>query len=811
MIAKWMFLSDLFHNVILKDRAGNVAPRINTREQGYRNLAFAGAGALFLLLCLVWANSWRHNRDLLNSVQTAVQGVHLYRADGSSGEALTDLDSLRAPLATLLDYDRHSPPMSYRWGLYSGRDATSALDNLYFDRFRKLFIDPSLSSLTTLFLGLGPNAPVTDNVYNLLKTYRMVTSGACKPDAEFLGNSIPIWTQAGSILSPDEGVLAGRQLQFYISELLIRNPYQPPISENPAAVKTAQTYLSQLNGPDKILGALVGQIDHDRQADMLSSYAPNYVGVLSGPATVEAAYTRDGWGALMDAIQSHKLDSAGEACVVGKQSGSTGSIAFTSENERKVKDLYIENYIQHWKSFVAQHHVEPFRNASDAAQKLSVLADNNRSPLLAMAYMTSRNSDLATMGHAGESTGQALAEAGKGALNNLVGKFSKSTGTATTPVQSVLAPSLGASANDVIYAFKPAWVVADPSNRDKWINPANQPYIQALQEVGNSLAALPPRSDPKDPANLQAFDRANKAVGAAKTAYDALGAAIPNTSSGVDLDLKALLLEPITYARAIINGVPRAPEPPNPDIPVRLHVNQSARTLCDSVEALRTKYPFNSTATQEATLQEIATIFAPQVGALAQFAQSPDIQKVYQHQGQAWLPNPAFQAEFSQQFLSSLNAMSAFQSALYPDMGGTPHFDYTVTLDGTGHFSYDLNIDGHALSFGQKKAHTSARLVWPPTTPQPTSLDVKAGQPLHMQEPGPWGLFRLLHEADKQEGGLFVFSTIRLANGNQNPLQDGHGRPVQVQIHIDSTAANTFGKGYFGKLRCENFTGWALR
>jgi type VI secretion system protein ImpL len=812
MIAKWMFLSDLFHNVILKDRAGNVAPRVNTRDQGYRNLAFAGTGALLLLLCMVWANSWRHNRDLLNSVQTAVQGVHQYRADASSEEALADLDSLRTPLATLLDYERHSPPISYRWGLYAGRDVTGALDALYFDRFRKLVIDPSLASLTALFLELGPNSPGAGNVYDLLKTYRMVTSGECKPDADFLGNTLlPIWTQVGSVLSPDESVLAGRQFQFYVSELLIRNPYDPPISENASAVKSAQTYLSELNGPDKILGALVDQVDHSQQAEMLGTYAPNYVGVLSGPATVEAAYTRDGWGALMDAIQSHKLASAGEACVVGKQSGSASSLSFTSENERKVKDLYVDNYIQHWKSFVSQHHVEPFRGVSDATQKLSVLSDNNRSPLLAMAYMTSHNSDLASMGHAGESTGQALAEAGKGALNNLVSKFSKATGTATTPVQSALAPSQGPSANDVVYAFKPAWVVADPANRDKWINPANQPYIQALQEVGNSLAALPSRSDPKDPANLQAFDRANKALVAAKAAYDALGAAIPNTSSGVDLDLKALFLEPITNARAVINSVPRAPEPPNPDVPVRLRVNQSARALCDSIEALRTKYPFNSSATQEATVQDIAGVFAPQIGTLAQFAQSPDVQKAYQHQGQAWLPNPAFQAEFSQQFLSSLNVMSAFQGALYPDTAGSPHFDYTVTLDGTGHFSYDLNVDGHPLSFGQKKAHTSARLVWPPTTPQPTSLDVKAGQPLHMQETGPWGLFRLLHEADKQEGSLFVFSTIRLANGNQNPLQDGHGRPVQVQIHIDSAAANAFGKGYFGKLRCENFTGWALR
>src|SRR5215831_10187522 len=254
MIAKWIFLTELFHDVILKDRAGNVAPRLNTRDQGFRNLAFAGVGALCLLLCLIWANSWRHNRELLNTVQQTVHSVHRYRTETTTAEALTDLDALHSPLVMLLDYDRHGPPISYRWGLYSGADATNALSSLYFDKLRALVLDPSTSSLTSLFLGLDSGAPVADDVYALLKTYRMITSGECKPDGEFLGNTLlPIWIHSGAALASDESVLASRQLQFYVSELLLRNPYQPPISENAAAVRAAQDYLGRFNGPDKRL------------------------------------------------------------------------------------------------------------------------------------------------------------------------------------------------------------------------------------------------------------------------------------------------------------------------------------------------------------------------------------------------------------------------------------------------------------------------------------------------------------------------------------------------------------------------------
>src|SRR5215467_3227491 len=811
MIAKWTFLIELFHDVILKDRAGYIAPRINTRDQGLRNLAFAGVGALCLLLCLLWANSWRHNRELLNAVKGTVQNVHRYRAETTTGEALTDLDALHSPLETLLDYDRHGPPISYRWGLYSGAEATNALSGLYFDKLRTLILDPSTSSLATLFLGLNSSAPVADDVYALLKTYRMITSGECKPDGEFLANTLlPIWTHAGAVLSSDENVLATRQLQFYVSELLLRNPYQPPISENAAAVRAAQDYLGRFNGPDKLLGAIVQDIDKNRPAEMLGTYAPSYVGVLSGPVAMEAAYTRDGWTAMMDGIQSHKLNSSGEACVVGKQAGAVAGLTFTSENERRVQDLYVQNYIQRWRSFVSDHHVEPFRSASDGAQKLSILADNNRSPLLGLIYMTSHNTDLVPASVLPTQVTQKI-EATKDTLKKgfttLFGKNGPNAAQSVT--DTVAAPVSGA--NDIELAFLPSRVIVDPANREKWINAANGPYVQALQELGSSLSALPPKNDPKDPVNQQAFDRANKALAGATAAYNTLGAMIPNSSSGVDLDLKALLKEPITFAGRVIGSVPIPPPPPDMMIPIRKSVNQSAKTLCDSLDTLRTKYPFNSNGTQEASLQDIASVFAPQVGTLAQFAQSPDVQKVYQHQGAVWAPNPAIQNEFSQPFLATLNSLSGFQTALYPDPAGNPHFEYTVTLDGTGHLSFDLDVDGHALSFGHKKPHPSARLVWPPTTNQPTKLAVKAGQQLNLEEQGNWGLFRLLQVADKQEGSLFVFSTIRLANGNQNPLQDGHGNPVQVQVHLDSAAANVFSKGYFGKLRCDNFTGWALR
>jgi type VI secretion system protein ImpL len=814
-IAKWMFLTDVFNKIILKDRAGYVAPRVNTRDQEYRNFALAGAGALLLVACLLWANSWRHNRDLLNRVQSAVEGVHIYRSDAASyEESLADLDSIRSPLTTLLQYERNGAPLSYRWGLYSGNDLVDSVSGLYFDRFRSVFITPLLASLTSRFLQLDSSAPVADDIYTALKAYRMITSGQCRPNGEFLGNSlIPIWADSVQLAPSGAGALANQQIQFYISELLIRNPYERSISEDSAAVAHAQQYLREFNGPDKILRALVEQINHEHVGDALSNYVMNYGDVLTGPSTVDAAYTRDGWNSMMANIRQHKLATVGEPCVLGKQPGST-DFSFSRQNEQDVQELYVKNYIQRWESFVGAHHVEPFRNAADAAQKLKVLADNNRSPLLGLVYMAAHNTDLSQT--TGESTTQVIKEAAKQKLNQkLAGILGKSVATKVSNEEAALSTSVSAGPGDVVHAFDALRVVTDPVNREKWLNSNNQPYMQALDELGNAIMTMPARIDPKDQANQQAVDRANKALEAAIAAHHALGAIIPNTASGVDVDVKGLLLEPITYAGRIIKGTPLVPPPPPPPdltIPIRAGVNASAKNLCSSVDGLRTKYPFNAGTSQETSLQELAAVFAPPNGALVQFGQSSDVSKAYLRQGHVWAQNPSFPGTFSQSFLGSLNDLSSFGDAIYADGTPSAHFDYTVTLGGTGHAVVELDVDGHVLVYNPKKGPATARLVWPPVTNAPTRLTIKAGQTLTNQYSGLWSLFRLLDTADKQEGGLFVFSTIQISNGgNRNTLQDNKGNPVTVQIRIDSPAAVAFTKGYFGKLRCENFAGWALR
>jgi type VI protein secretion system component VasK len=803
-IPKWTFLTEVFHDVILKDRAGSTPPRVNVREQSYRHLAFGAAGTLCLILSLLWVNSWRNNRQLLNETASTIEAMLLVAPDPASPEAVAQLEAARGPLVHLLQYDRDTP-LSYRWGLYSGKDPIAALDQLYFDRFRGVLMSPMLDSLTRRFLGLEANLPVSDDVYTLLKAYRMITSQGCPPDDSFLSVSLlPAWSAMMSA-EPDTVALAQNQMQFYVSELKIENPYKNQITENTQAVTAARTYLQNVNGPDKLYRMLVDSVNHDKPADSLTRYAANYTEVMTGPSSIDGAYTRDGFDAMIDNIHSHKQTSGGEACVIGNTST---AMKWTREaaSDSDVQDLYVKNYVQHWKAFLEAHHVVAFSNTTDAAHKLRILADNNRSPLLALVYMASSNTNVAPT--TVRSRIEDGAEQAKGFVNDAIDKLRKKD---DKPIGQPSLP-VGQTSAEIMREFEPVHAVVDPTNSQKWLNDKNQEYVKALENLSNALQAIPPRIDRAAAPDTQAVEQATKAVTDATTALHALEGLFPNTPSQIDVDLKNLLREPINYASAVIVRVPvKAPPPPPPSAielarPVIAHVNRAERDLCASVASIESKYPFDGMATQEATAQDLNQVFAPSTGSLAQFILLPEVSKAYVHQGRAWAAKPDFPATYSQPFLLELNTLSEFSEELYSEGGSAPRFDYTVTLDGTGKVPFELDVDGHVIKFTPGKASIPTKLVWPPLTTTPTKLTLKTGLKggltLPVQSSGPWSLLHLLQGADDQSGNLFTFRSLQFASRHV-PLQDSKGNPVTIQIRVDSIAGNVFGKGYFAKLRCD--------
>src|SRR5262249_6820006 len=72
-------------------------------------------------------------------------------------------DSLRQLLAKLDDFDRHSPPLYMRFGLYSGNELNERLREVYFDSVNQRFFKNAAGSVERELQSLANAVPQTAN------------------------------------------------------------------------------------------------------------------------------------------------------------------------------------------------------------------------------------------------------------------------------------------------------------------------------------------------------------------------------------------------------------------------------------------------------------------------------------------------------------------------------------------------------------------------------------------------------------------------------------------------------------------------
>ncbi|HLG98911.1 MAG TPA: type VI secretion system membrane subunit TssM [Bryobacteraceae bacterium] len=778
---RWAFLSELFQGVILKDHA---APRLTGggRFDWYLSTVFATVMIFGLVLVIGFATSFVRNRSLLRQVDATLARVSRSQPSGDRLAALQELDSLRAQLATLFRNGREGAPWGWRWGLYAGNQVLPKLRDLYFARFRKLILEPALGAMTARFLQLSPTTPTADyqSIYDQLKTYRTITPGECSLDKPLLERVLPDSWPGWATSEPEVQALANHQIQFYVSELLDPNPYRNKIPENPTARKQAQNYLINLKGPDKLLRGLLEDVNRSQAAADLSKYAPNYQSVLTGPGQVEGAFTRAGWEVVEKRISDGKFGSPGEACVVGA-GAAIGSLLQAGTSEREIEDLYVRQYIKRWKDFLESEGLVNFTRA-DAADKLSTLAENNRSPLLALVFMISENTNFgAPAANAASAAEKQVTERVKSKFSSLFPRSNKAEQLAHPLVGESVKQAFAVPA-DIGRAFQPVHVTVGPDNPQSWLNDANRAYIGALGELANAVQPLA-KSAVVDGSS---YDAVRKAADTAMAAAHQLEARFNNTAEAIDIDLSNLIEAPIKKVKF---------DPGEP-------ANAAARALCAKFERLIKKYPFNPAATEEVSIEELKRFFGPSAGDLVQFTKSSPFDKLLTKTGPVWTQVQGTQPTLAPQFLEAFNALAQFSDALFPGGSTEPKLAYTIMVTSPSKIqAMKVTVDGHSTPIDNVRES----FVWPGAFGQSGArIDVTAGAsiPLAVYR-GPWAIFRMLQNADRSEANVFVFSKIRQGNSISEPPKDATGAPIEIHVQVETQAApNVFASGYFSRLKC---------
>ena len=395
-VPQWVFLTQLFNAVIVKDRVALAASGVSTRVNLLRRVALVLVALAGIVCAIGFLVSFIGNHSLESNVRIALHDVQSVQQPGTNQVAsladLQKLDRLRQELVTLAYYQREGAPWSLRWGLYVGDRIYPEAKKAYFERFHQLLFAETQQQLLSALRGvpdkLGSNDSY-ENTYKELKAYLITTSNSDKSMKEFLTPVLMDHWRGGRDVDSGRAGLAQQQFDFYSSELAISNPFSS--ANERGAIDGARTYLSQFPLVDRLYSQLLAGVPHQYDASFNGQFS-NSAGVILSKEKVGGAFTHDGFKLVRDAIRDPSHYIAAEEWVLGPVRASNVDRAAL---QQKLTDRYYKDFIDGWWTVLQKSRVESYRDLADADGKLERLTGPT-SPLLEFFWFVSHNTDVET-------------------------------------------------------------------------------------------------------------------------------------------------------------------------------------------------------------------------------------------------------------------------------------------------------------------------------------------------------------------------------------------------------------------------------
>jgi type VI secretion system protein ImpL len=784
---RWLFVSDLFHRVVLTDAPPRKTRPVETRMDRYRRLAFGAVSGLCVLVSLAFIVSWIRNRNLLADVAAAASSQANRQGRATTLADLRALEGLRLQLARLQGHF----PLSYHWGLYSGDAVLDQVRTAYFRQFQRLLL-VDLNSLMAADLDGLPanpdaNAPY-DPVYRTLKAHLMITSGSCTVDSPFVASQLK---EARARIAPgatvDWQVLADRQIDFYASELTRGNPLR--LVEDAEGRDRARRYLQQIKGLDRYYASILANAAKSLgSTSRLSDLASNYEQVLNGPNEVSSAFSREGWDYFGKASTAGNSAALGEPCVVG--GGGTADWKQNAETSQAVQRMYLRDYVDHWRKFVEGFSVARYTSAADAARKLEILADH-KSPLLALLALTANHTNFPSV------SGRADTGILQKGIDKLLAPVRKGESQAKSVVSTPedTSDTLN-SPTDIPRYFQPVhWV--EPPGSETWVVDKNAMYIDALAALRRSMQEIAQGGRNPDAAvhgaAAQNYEKAMDAVRQIARGFKPVGV------GSLDATVEHLLAEPIRLTNSfIIKDIGRAGTD---------QVNRDLRNFCISQRSTMRKYPFQAASGDDAALEEFSALLEPARGAIWKLAQQ-SLGDFAVREGSQWKSkDPTKKPQVTPEMLGFLNRAQAVADAFYPSGSTPPQLTYTLRpkLDSRlKEFKLELAVDGRPFLWNTSLQH---QFTWPAP---PGSKDVGAVVRLRLSSGagvsiasrgGIWGIFKILGDAEPRDLGakLVEWRYTSSGVGRREPIQPA---PVEAEIVGFPGGQDVFNAKFWEGLRC---------
>ena len=737
-VPRWDFLPRLFREVILADDAAVRLTQGGERVGFLRRATLAGGAAFALLLAMAFTISYSGNRQLERQVGDAARGIAAIapnNVDFPPVEAMRKLDTLRAQIDTLSEYEHHGAPLSLRWGLYSGSAIFSDVRDAYFAAFNRLMFQNTRASLLDAVRTLPDSAHPTDDYagsYGLLKTYLITTTHPEKSTVEFVAPVLLKQWLHGRTLDSARIQIAQRQFETYARELQFRNPF--PQRADEAAVKHGRSYLRQFSGSESIYQYMLAEASKSSQPIQFNRQFPGTAQVLIDTYEVPGAFSKKGFIFMQGAFSTVDRFLQGENWVIGDD-------AHQIDKAKLVADLrarYTGDFVAQWRQFLRSASVVHYGSTQDAAQKLTIMGSST-SPLLELFSLVSRNTNVSS---------------------------------------------------DITPLFQSVLSVAPPADTTKLIGPGNQQYISAIMNFQQSLAQAAVSSGSGGTAAAQ------QALSSAQTARSAVNQIAsgftPDQVGQLHSTVQKLMMDPIAYAEPLLSHFGAD------------QVNARARNFCAGARLTLNKFPFSSSSTAQASIQEVTSLLRPGSGSLWTMY-SEVLQSSLQKQGSIYQQVPG-DVRLLPGFVDMFNRLATFSDLLFA--GGTPDpkMEFKVKpLFAEGTNGVQLQLEGDIVEVKGNNNSYTRTIDWPAAT-HDSRLSVLLGTlQANLIGPynGPWATFQVFYAADSwQQVGPISRAEWVLRSGAQGISLPG-GAPLKVSVEVTPVnAASVLHRGYFSGISC---------
>ena len=741
-VPQWAFLPRLFPDVILNDKTILVASRQTAPAQLFRRTLFAVLGTLCGIYLILLVISFFNNLALEHRITDAARSLPVVSPTATGSPGLGDLqmlDQLRQVILQLDGFHHDGPPWSYRFGLYQGDKLAIQARHVYFDRFRPLLLNTTQANFVTYLKALpdaagGVAGDDSSSYDNSYKPLRAYLITTTNPTYSTADFLSPIFLQywVAARTVDPEQQRLVRLQADFYANELARKNPYS-IDAETSSVTHARKYLSSFGGTARIYQNMLTAAEKATSSINFNKKYPGSAESVLEPEVVRGAFTRAGFDAMQEAIRNPDRYVRGETWVIGDQGVQT--IDKTSL-ANQLATTYSSDYVKAWQSFLAGGKLVGCGGASPAGLKptAGLLDRLSRpdSPLLEFFYTISHNT----------------------AVND----------------------------PNIKKIFKSTQALVDSEAVDAFIGPGNKVYMDAIVPLSVAVGLLAKNA----PATMDAA--AFTSIGASlQTGLNA----VAQTQQTMSVDslfqtekkVTALLKAPIECAERLVPAAGAA-------------VNAAGAQMCKLMSPVLLKQPFSPSATAQATVAEVDSVFAPDTGSLW-VTYNGVLKPLLAQQGSQYVPAPNPAGSATPAFAAFFSHAARISSALYPAGAKSPAFSFTLRPVASKEIEgATLVMDGQRLPGGA----SSQQFNWNGASASQASLAYNHGESLRSQ--GTWSLFQLVHHAKATvpaPGQLRLEFPIEVSG---QPMILSDGTPMVVRFDLSGTGVDILGPGGLSGLHC---------